>query len=258
MQEEFKEAVRTWRCATQVNFNVDDTNPYPGGNGTGLVQTGLLPLGTITVNAETAITEEPCWVNQSLTLTEHYEVLDFTITFNNRADWEVANFLQSTALHELGHAHLLLHTCNSEDFVMHPDGAFPISLSQDDKDGGLHESQLGALTWNFDCTVEDRMIPIDINECKTLPVIQVNGNEIQVDVFPNPSSRTLNINFNAESLGHLEQLFISNSQGAILAMLQGISNKNSIDISKLPSGVFFLNLVSDSGKHFQIGSFIKQ
>jgi hypothetical protein len=76
----------------------------------------------------------------------------------------------------------------------------------------------------------------------------------QVSIYPNPAIDKITV----EILGITKesQLSIINSTGQELISQQTIGPKTIIDISNLPSGVYFVRLTND--KTVEVGKFIKQ
>lgn len=77
---------------------------------------------------------------------------------------------------------------------------------------------------------------------------KINVNKI--NIFPNPATNTLNLNISEDF-----SYSITNLQGQVMQH-EAIKNaSNSIDISKLPTGVYIINLTTETGNYYS--KFIK-
>ncbi len=257
MRSKFKSALTTWRCNTFVNFGVDENSSFPGGDGAFLVELGFIPAGTGSVtSAKTVIDEEICSGGNLLTA-KNAQLLSLTIVFNEDANWTVADFLEATALHEIGHAHLLNHTCNDTTKVMqYANTAEPISLHADDKDGGVHEAMLGESVSDATCDFPDPMELIDSSEC-VVPTVNIFEKEISVNIFPNPARNKLTIEFDSFEQSYKGTLSLINILGVEVLSTSKIKRTNRLNIDALGSGIYFVVLASKQGKRQIIGKFYK-
>ncbi len=82
------------------------------------------------------------------------------------------------------------------------------------------------------------------------PVIDINSIQIDVQVFPNPTTDLLNITYdNAED--HIRGFSICDSQGKRVQTLSSLSeNKSTISLNNLPNGLYGVVLHSDFGMRF--------
>lgn len=147
----YKRALTTWRCATQVNFDVDEISDPPApGNGICVVEFWNLPVGTTSVTrGATLFSPLSCGGSSSFSYLKDFRMrFNKNLTWHTGAnkpplDWEMQGDLESTALHEIGHAHLLNHTCNTLNVMIHPGVSnFRRELTHDDESGGDHVSLL--------------------------------------------------------------------------------------------------------------------
>jgi len=252
----FKNALTTWRCATLVNFDVNEVDPFPNGVGDCLVGFDDLPVGTTTTRAQTSVSGPFCGAPPSQNFAE---IIEFEIMFNENITWNGSGTadLESTALHELGHAHLLNHTCNGEDKVMHPSKNIVVQdLNIDDENGGDHISILGSSVVDDQCPFEDAMILINISECTvSTKELSIDGKNVSVTIYPNPSTQIINVELT--QLGKIEyHLELYNWQGKIVDFLYPTENTITFSTSDLPVGSYFLILQTTQSK-MAIGQFIK-
>ena len=249
----FKRAVTTWRCATQVNFKIDETNPPATGDGLCTAKMGMLDVGTRGATSFTLLSN--CFMTDI-----HYPER-IEITFNEDIDWHTGKDmptdlnwndinvgtleadLESTSLHELGHAHLLLHTCNSDNVMARPGPLdFRRDLTSDDEDGGIHLSLLGNNTNGCD----GNMALINPSECDVTSVIEINGKEISVSVFPNPASSIISIQFDESIVKNESYINLIDVNGRILRNSEAL-NIVQFDISDLNQGIYFIGFEDSTG-----------
>ena len=67
-------------------------------------------------------------------------------------------------------------------------------LTQNDLDGGNHISIFSSNIIDNECPAEG-MDLIDLEECNLTPTVEINNENTFVQVFPNPSSGIINIQF---------------------------------------------------------------
>ncbi|MCF7561545.1 T9SS type A sorting domain-containing protein [Sabulilitoribacter multivorans] len=77
---------------------------------------------------------------------------------------------------------------------------------------------------------------------EALSINDVNRREIKI--YPNPTNGIINI----DNLLIKSELIISNMQGAIIKTLQSTSIEQSVDISNLQSGIYFLTIKNDTNR----------
>jgi len=264
----FKRAVSTWRCCTQVNFKVDEVNlPSSTGNGFGKVTLENLSVGT---RGATRISKRGSCSGIDMSYPITFEMafnsnmmqwhtgtnMPGNLNWNNPANGKLEGDMESTALHELGHAHLLLHTCNEPNVMVRPGpNDFRRNLTSDDKDGGEHESLLGSNKGN--CSVKMKLI--DLGDCNLSPIIEINGQLTEVKVFPNPTQEKVFIEFERFFNPFQSTIQFLNLKGEIVLTKALGKNQNSlsVDIGNLSSGVYFLRFVTKNKQNFLIHKITK-
>ncbi|HMQ46274.1 MAG TPA: zinc-dependent metalloprotease [Saprospiraceae bacterium] len=270
----FKRALTTWRCATRVNFSVDEVNPYPGGNVNGncLIEFWPLPIGVTSITrGGTSLAPVKCGDEPNI---DFYFAPNFLIRFNEDIDWHtgtnmptldwdgmpsgtVQGDLESTALHELGHAHLLNHTCNSPNVMVSPGpNDYRRTLTMDDEDGGNHISLLSSGTDDAECP-KTGMELIGLEECDITPVVEINGSTVALMVFPNPTLDNVTLKFSADH-GIFGKILVHDFQGKLVSVQNIELNTGSIQLTGLPSGIYNLTLILESGEQSSIGKIVKK
>ena len=77
------------------------------------------------------------------------------------------------------------------------------------------------------------------NKLTSIHTNEMQGNE--VEIFPNPASQQLNIK---SKRFDFNEIFIVDVSGRV--MKTTTNETNNINVTKLPSGIYFINLVSDT------------
>ena len=246
----FKRALSTWRCTTKVNFKVDDINAPSEDNGICVVIMESLPVGTSGATQMLSIvTCSGTGINSPGR---------FKLAFNSNMDWhtgtdmpdlnwdnpnlgKLKGDIESTALHELGHAHLLLHTSNISNVMVRPS---PIGyrriLSTDDISGGNHLSLLG----NNTVGCQGRMELI-LTGCNLLSSFGIDENNLAFNVYPNPTKNIVFIEQNFINLKNDKiELEIFNNLGEKLESKSFFDFKNSIvfDLSNYSNGLYYIRI----------------
>ena len=71
----------------------------------------------------------------------------------------------------------------------------------------------------------------------------------ELKVYPNPAKNHLTISVLNENMSSIEVFSVS-GQTVFTRQMDPISNKETIDISKLTSGMYFINVTGENGKHY--------
>lgn len=198
-RDAFERAIDTWRCNTGVNFDVDNsgtTAGHAGDNGNIIIFQNLSggTLG-VTTSRYSALANGACSMENTLWYLEEIDIR-FNTSFMGSFSWNYGpggaagnQFdFESTAVHELGHAHGLGHII-SPGKVMHyslQNGAEIRDLSPEDIAAGsfkvAHSIQSNCIT------SPGPMTDVDINDCSILPV------EI-IDFSAIPENSGVNLNW---------------------------------------------------------------
>jgi hypothetical protein len=98
---------------------------------------------------------------------------------------------------------------------------------------------------------------LEISNFKVISLLSTNINEEKkiegISVFPNPAKNTLNIN----NLKYIKRLEIISNDGRQLIQLKIIDEEMEVDLSSLPSGVYFLKVTLENN-YQALKKFIKQ
>lgn len=268
--EAFKRALTTWRCATQVHFEVDEVGVPVGTPGNCIVRMSSLGAG---VRGATSFNFKNCGSEPNVNFSQSHE--GFLMSFNSDFNWHTGTNMpplnwndpsmgtlqadmESTALHELGHAHLLLHTCNTPNVMVRPGPSdYRRVLTMDDEDGGDHISMLSSTQAATSCDGSS-MILIDLADCDITPVVEINRISYEFSVFPNPTNSSVFVKLkdNSQKLGG--HLSIFNGQGILVGHSHFRGGEAEFNISSFPSGIYYIQYVSETNSSFFISKIIKE
>jgi hypothetical protein len=83
-------------------------------------------------------------------------------------------------------------------------------------------------------------------ECGNTTKIQENINNINsIFIFPNPAKESFHLNFSS-NITTKNNLLVFNNTGELVLTLENVKNNQSIDVSKLSTGIYFAKLISDT------------
>jgi hypothetical protein len=265
----FERALISWRCATLINYVIEDSSAISSLTNTGKVSFKPLPVGTLTTLAGTNnLPYAICLPVVEASLRRRFE-----ISFNSSLLWHtlpsmplslpVSTYdLESRAVHELGHAHLLNHSNNVEDLMYWTDSLPPYnyrrSIMPNDLLGGLHIVNISTIPLSNPSPVcSNPMVRISFSECmKTSKLEEVDSiTSFSISVDPNPVNDILRLEIprmsNAEKV---EQVLILDLSGRIRYSSDVI--EESILVTSLEDGAYFIALVTSNGK-FAVTQFQK-
>ena len=271
----FKRALTTWRCATQVHFEVDEVGTPTGGVGDCIVRMSSLGAG---VRGATSFNVENCGTEPNVSFSASYQ--GFLMSFNSDINWHTGTSMpnlnwndpnmgtlqadmESTALHELGHAHLLLHTCNTDNVMFRPGPGqsstveYRRALTVDDENGGDHISMLSSAQAAPSCDGSS-MVLVDLADCDITSVVEVNGISYEFSVFPNPATSSVFVRLKDKSQNLGGHLSIYNGQGLFVGHNHLHDGEAEFNLSLLPSGIYYVQFISETNSSFLISKFIKE
>lgn len=271
----FERALVKWRCATRVNYIVEDSVDIADLSTAGRVDFAPLSVGVLAATANLL----PDYVNcDSSGVIVGANREDFYIEFNSIYYWYTDTLmpplgadgvlpdtfdLESRALHELGHAHLLKHSNAANDMMHYTDLVIPTDYRRDfssnDIEGGEFVVEISSEEASDSCQI--RMEKISLDECSDISTALIEltqGNSIQVDVFPNPSKGIFSLRLKSslpiQSLGLVGEIF--DVVGRKIASQELKDNLTSIDITNSPPGIYFL-VIQEKDKTLQTFKIIK-
>ena len=241
-QAAFTRAVNTWVCATGIDYEIEPF-PFPGTITVEFVD--FLPDGLLGLTASTrpdCIVDDLFFTQKTLGIFFNDKVV---FKFDNNTPIGPAEFdFESTALHELGHAMGLLHTCNINN-VMWPFGEQGDDskrvLTADDIEGGNY------------CQVRSTIDTGTGTNCRELGTgskITVGSNNIEdskfssIVLYPNPTHDQIKIDFLDTSPTNVTvKLYNSNLN---LMLRKDISGNNAnLNLTNFENGVYFILLEAD-------------
>ena len=263
-KETFKKALDTWRCETEINWLLNETDLVTEA---GAQHKAVLDdKNTITFDSSTSTVPNEDLPDTVLGLrTSYYSACDvvingvpslewyireFDIVFDDEADW---NFLtetpgatefdfESVALHELGHCRQLDHIINTNN-VMHYAIARGESLRALSSDNITLASMIQDRSTSV--SVCDAQLMTDYSGGCALGVeedILTEG----ISLYPNPTKGPLYINTDGSVMIEGANLYDVNGRLISSYHLEDTSKRNEIDLSNIAKGVYFLNIYSDA------------
>ena len=247
----FLRAFDTWVCTTGVNWEIgavtttdviaaDGINIIRFDNGTELPQ-GVLGRCTSRFGScgglEAVVTELDIVFND--TFTGSLSALSWEYGPGTATGFEVD--FESVAVHELGHGHQLAHIIDSGE-VMH----YSIANGQNSRDLGASDLAGGTNVMNSNVNTAVCSQPLmTYSACSTLGVDE-NTLANDIAIFPNPAKDNLNI----RSASHIsvEHMSIYDIRGrhVLTQNVNTSNNLNSINVSELNAGVYFIKLQLDN------------
>ena len=250
-KESFLRAFDTWRCETDVYWEMgsttttnviadDDVNIVRFDVGSEL-PTGVLGRCTSRFNGCGGASIN--WFVEELDIvfeddfTGALDVLFWEFGTGTATGFEVD--FESVALHELGHGHQLAHVINSGQ-VMHysiANGQNSRILSDDDIAGGNH---VQARSTGSSVCGETVMSTFD---CSTL---SINDNEFanNISIYPNPVRGILNIKHSSNII--LDKALLYDVRGRLISKVD-LNNTTSINTNQLHSGIYFIKIDDTKG-----------
>ena len=263
-KETFKKALDTWRCETEINWLLNETDLVTEA---GAQHKAVLDdKNTITFDSSTSTVPNEDLPDTVLGLrTSYYSACDvvingvpslewyireFDIVFDDEADW---NFLtetpgatefdfESVALHELGHCRQLDHIINTNN-VMHYAIARGESLRALSSDNITLASMIQDRSTSV--SVCDAQLMTDYSGGCALGVEEDILNE-GISLYPNPTKGPLYINTDGRAMIEGANLYDVNGRLISSYHLEDTSKRNEIDLSNIAKGVYFLNIYSDA------------
>jgi Secretion system C-terminal sorting domain len=153
-----------------------------------------------------------------------------------KLDWFKQGDLESVALHELGHAHLLNHTRNSENVMIRPGVLdYRRSIPSDDSNGGNHISELSSISNDVGCP-NFKMILTNCASSTSSDIAKVFKGYIS---YPNPSFDVVNVSFDSSTSG---RIVLFDHFGRELLTNDFSGSGAALDLHTLPTGIYYLRI----------------
>jgi hypothetical protein len=247
----FERALISWRCATGINYIIQDESEVDL-SVAGIIGFVDLPDGVGGATLNTIPDFFPC---DSLGIPVGANRKNFSIAFNKNIIWHTDTLmpeldltnpvdtadLESTALHELGHAHLLQHSNDSTDLMFYRrpyNQEYRREITPNSLAGGLYVMDISVNAASDSCQAKMEKVSGDCT--KVTDVIEISPTiQIGIKLFPNPAQSILNVTLDFRDRTHVPLNWtLFDPQGQ--KMLSGFLNQStSISLNSIPSGVYF-------------------
>ena len=272
----FERSLNTWKCNTRVNFNTDQSISNTNPADTVVISFRNLPTGVFsTTLGLTYPTTSKCKDLPSGIFIRG-ELKRFRIEFNDSLNWyfdeDLTNFdttiydydFQSTALHELGHAHLFKHVMDKTDIMYYAKdkGEVGRALNEFNIEGGQYIMDISSFNIaGSNCN--SAMIGIDTTGlgCYLINSIYNISNKVgNLSVYPNPTTENLTFNFESK---HFENVKITIMDIYGRKVKELLYHKtlgqltDTLSLMELPSGMYILNITLMDSRQFISKQFIK-
>lgn len=256
-KDAFERALSEWKCKTKVNFRVVpsfDSIPASLQQYACGIRAGDLPAGIPTsMKAVTILqVDNLCAVgpNDSV-FTAYYSYFDIYFKIGAGITWRAygdeapldwANNeldVQSSALHELGHAHLLQHSNNNDDVMYYLQFKYKRVLEANDLEGGL-------FIMNLSKPSDGCSMPMTEGACTTS---SVEPQQLMVaSIYPNPSSDWVFINFSTTSYPNIQKIQLTDLLGRVIFEdREAKTNPYPLSLKHLPTGTYILSIRDKRG-----------
>ncbi|MBI1226598.1 MAG: T9SS type A sorting domain-containing protein [Bacteroidetes bacterium] len=246
----FERALCTWVETDAVNFRIielDSIHPDYTNYACSINLVSTLP-GTVTSSTKAVTTRSFSNVCSDANGVIILVTTKFDIFFKEGENWFVdkdyepnMNWnghpdLQALALHELGHAQLLLHVNQDEEVMWWEIFGPKRTLIGGDIEGGNYIKGISSSNGPDDCT--KGMAPL--TDCGLINDVEDKVfYENSFNVFPNPASNEITIKSPYHS-GFQVKVF--NCIGKILTIVPFADGTTTLDISSFPPGMYYLSM----------------
>jgi hypothetical protein len=244
----FERALCTWIQSSNVNFRIKTLAEIDPVYQQYACQVLLGPLPSGTSSSTKAITVKNYYLGCQAPNGDVIKgtLKKFDIFFRQGADWQGNLDMESYALHELGHAQLLLHVNQTDDVMYYEILGTKRILKAGDTEGGNYIKSISIVN-ESNCSIA-RMVPN--SDCSLIPTNEAVQN-IRIQYVPNPTSNQITI----ESSIVIDEIKIFDNLGKSIFTFSPNSNKAVLDVLEINSGVYFG--IIKSGNAYQNVKFIK-
>ncbi len=259
----FEKSLRDWRCLTGINLKIgNDTTTLPlADDGVSQVRrsipSDLLPQGTLGLT----ISRRRICVDTTLRNLFPVDEIDIVLRDTSFMFYDTiatpgpseADFYSLT-MHELGHAHQLMH-------VLDPPSLMHFARSLGASMRSVDPTQIDGANWVMDSSTTNHvfcpspMIAVSQLDCNTLNSIQPQSQENGISyerVYPNPSDGNFEMELELEPGIRLENITIFDGLGRKSLVLEdGFNRAGNIlvpfEFNTLPKGMLFIHVFTSKG-----------
>ena len=243
----FENALETWSCQSSVNWSISNnttTNSTIADDNQNLITFNNLSSGIL---GQCISRYSGCLVDGEI----RWYVEEIDMVFNSNINWNFSTNppslgeidFETVAVHELGHGQQLGHVIDN-DLIMHyslSGGNAQRQLSPEDLMGA--EDIMSRSTSTTICN-QPSMTP---SSCFN-NLLSTNDFDLSehITIFPNPA--TENVLIKSASGVTIENINIYNVEGKqVLKIKENGSRLTNVSVSSLPSGMYFVQLTTNSG-----------
>jgi len=243
-----EEALDEWRCnmihPVWIELDTIQSSDINNGINTGFISmssnlSNVVPATTRSIETHQSCPNISVSNRVRIILNSNFTFVDFPIS-----DPDTVH-LKKILVHEFGHAILARHTVNRS--IMYPNAFFENlnTLSADDNLCGEHSYKLGQ---NGAPCEPDTTLVQNLNtgsfDCQTNGIGSNFFSSIDFVIYPNPARDYFILKSNDYKWGQEEQIIrIHDIYGRILYMNNNV--KQRIDISKFPSGLYYVQVLQN-------------
>jgi hypothetical protein len=234
----FTRALNRWRCSTGINFVINDNLTNQTGYDV-LISFGTAdPFSSATL-ANTRRDEQNCF-NMNGENTGYTK--GFTIVFKSDHTWNYGDNLnfETNALHELGHAHLILHTNSPSDLMFWLASAS--NIGNNDAEASRFMVIRSRTSSGGGCN--SGLIPVPASTCRTNNN-DISGQSLHFSVYPNPTQLSITIdipNFDYKEI----KITVVNAQGEIIYAQKRLTNQVRLETDNWATGLYCITLSQGS------------
>ena len=248
----FEKSVVTWRCATGVNWRINEFADIPAAyqNNACKIDYGPMPAGVPAALVAYTEVDSISYCGTSSNDVWFAFLKKFSIVFSNTITWStdtstaiVLNWIdtldmQTVATHELGHAHQLFHSNNPANLMFWLANSYKRTLHADDLSGGNHIVHISAVDTIPSCQpAMHRVAAADCNDAST-GVLNI-APDVFLQYFPNPTSDYINVIIENNPPSENLEIHLFNSLGQKLreSKLWTGGEVNVIRLDGIPPGL---------------------
>ncbi|MFI0428813.1 T9SS type A sorting domain-containing protein [Mariniflexile sp. HMF6888] len=246
----FLRAFDTWRCETGINWIIGDTTIKDVSSQD---ETNVIRFDNGDELEPTEIGRAHTWVSGCATNgTGSWIVTEIDLMFDDATNWNYSSAtnstgisqydFESTALHELGHGHLLAHVNDTNDVMNY-------AVSNAEEQRVLGTSNITAAN-----TIQTRSTgsmvcgqPLMTNHPCSLGIEEEELNAA-INIYPNPTSGQFYIK--NTSLINLDKIVVYDVRGRLISQhdMTNASKTQTINLLGVSKGLYFVKILSESAE----------